>query len=274
MYKYLACLFLLLPGISYACSIYCSDLDWQYRAAKYLFAGQVTKVEEYGVDSYSGGTKVNVYFDIWKSWKNDWGDRPLKTVNNKDDYCGGHYFQPGDIRLLFVDRDGHIGVCDAPGYESIEGMMRDTADIDELQKQQASPDRAALANKVIQRLESEMGESELHTAFFNELKAAFEIMDKVSIASMIRYPYKGYWNGLDKMIESEAEFLEVFDQLITPRIVATVREQEFYDLYVSDRYTARGVIIGSGELFFAGSCIPGTTGCDYMKVGIFCIDCR
>lgn len=274
MFKYLTCLFLLFPGIGYACSISCPALDWQYRAAKYLFAGQVTKIKEYGVDSFSGGTKVKVYFDIWKSWKYDWGDRPLKTVNNKDDYCGGHYFQPGDIRLLFVSRDGHIGVCDAPGYDSKEEVMRYAVKIDELQKRQASPDRAALANRVTQRLESEMGESELHIAFFNELKAAFEIMDKFLIASMIRYPYNGYWNGLNRRIENEAEFLEVFDQLITPRVVTAVREQEFYDLYVSDRYTARGVIIGSGELFFSGSCFPETSGCDYMKVGIFCIDCR
>lgn len=258
--------------MSNACSIHCPKIDWQYRSAEYLFIGKVTIVEEHGISADSKGMNVKVYFDISKNWKGDWGDRPLSAINRADDFCGGHFFKEGEIRIMFIGRDERVGTCDSLVVINKEIESIYTAKIEKIHNIQFSPNRATQTN-VIQQLEDEMGESERHAAFFWEIKAAFRDMDRNKIASMISYPLSSCSNPTHKPISNEEDFLNSFDQIITPRVIAAVNKQEFYDLYVSESWTGRGVIFGSGEIFFRG-CVPYDRGCKDNVIKIVYINCK
>jgi len=272
MYKYLALLLLILPEMSSACSIHCPKLDWQYRSAEYLFIGKVTKVEEHGISADSEGMNVKVYFDISKNWKGDWGDRPLKTINRADGYCGGYLFKEGQTRIMFISRYERVNTCDSQLVSSKEIESFYTPEIDEIHNIRSSPYRAAQTN-VIQQLKDLVGESERYVAFFWEIKSAFKAMDRNEIARLVSYPLHAGINPSRKRIYNEEDFLNSFDQIITPRVIAAVNKQEFHDLYVDEMRFGVSVIFGSGEIFFRGSCGRYDHGCKDNVFNIICIDC-
>lgn len=103
---------------AHACSIYCpADLAEKFWRADYIFLARVAEVRQLGrvIDT---GDLVDVVFDIEKSWKGDWGERPLRSINYDNGHCGGDFFRLGQVRVMFIDRFGNVGVCDSHNFRN------------------------------------------------------------------------------------------------------------------------------------------------------------
>jgi hypothetical protein len=96
----------------------CSSLEEMYSTADYVFLGYTTKVKETGFDWFKGEghePNVDVYFDIKKNWKGEWGNRPLKTVQNKWS-CYGGGFQEHRSYIMFLNKGALLTLCGQKQY--------------------------------------------------------------------------------------------------------------------------------------------------------------
>ncbi|MGH9654637.1 MAG: hypothetical protein ACRD6B_14375 [Bryobacteraceae bacterium] len=84
-------------------------------------------------------------------------------------------------------------------------------------------------------------------AFFEQLKAAVISHDVEKIASMASYPF--VLNG-KASVPNRAAFISHYRQIFTPEVIEAV-EQQSYDKLWSNW---QGVMIGDGEVWFAGIC--------------------
>jgi hypothetical protein len=118
MMKYIFISLLICPGLSYGCSMMCDTIEEMYSKADYVFLGYTTKVKERGFNWFKGEghePNVDVYFDIKRNWKGDWGNKPLKTVQNKWS-CYGGGFQEQRSYIMFLNNDARLTLCGQKQY--------------------------------------------------------------------------------------------------------------------------------------------------------------
>lgn len=83
---------------------------------------------------------------------------------------------------------------------------------------------------------------------FEIAKAAVAADEKAAVAELILLPLQV--NGETPItIKSKEEFIEKYDQIITPSVKDALAAQKVDDLFVRDQ----GVMVGSGELWFGAS---------------------
>lgn len=118
MKKYLFIILALYPGLLFACSMVCGSLSEVYAKADYVFLGYTVKVDETGsnrLDDKGHEPEIIVHFDIKKNWKGDWGNRPLKTLQNKWS-CYGGGFQEHNNYIMFLNKDTPLTLCGQKQY--------------------------------------------------------------------------------------------------------------------------------------------------------------
>ena len=101
-----------------------------------------------------------------------------------------------------------------------------------------------------------------HAALYeNTLKAFQQAVasgNKEDAAAFIRYPIPVEIDRHKRSIRSSAEFVKNYDRIMTPDIVAAVKNQTYEDLTVS----RKGVSFGKGEVLVTGMCLD--RGCRTM----------
>ncbi|WP_461615209.1 hypothetical protein [Clostridium sp. Marseille-QA1073] len=103
----------------------------------------------------------------------------------------------------------------------------------------------------------------------NEFEEAFKTVqklvkdnDKSSIAEYIIYPINANINGNKIAINSKEDFINNYDKIFNEKVRKTLIDQKVEDTFVSNR----GVMVGSGELYFIPSNETG------HKYGIYAIN--
>lgn len=84
--------------------------------------------------------------------------------------------------------------------------------------------------------------------FLNRLKKAVAASDKRTLAKMMKYPLRVTRDDLK--ISTEKDFIDNYDLIFTPPVVAAVKKQSYGDLFVRDQ----GASVGNGEIWFTGVC--------------------
>ena len=100
------------------------------------------------------------------------------------------------------------------------------------------------------RLDALFGEHEPYQKFLTALKAAVSADDKEAVAAMIAYPLETTIAGEQVTLESAGSFVQRYDRLFTPAVVADVERQTYATLFAA----AEGVMIDDGEIWFSGVC--------------------
>ena len=77
--------------------------------------GETTKVEEVGTNSSKEEPDIEVYFNIKKNWKGNWGDKPLSTIYNKYS-CYGYFFKENETYIMFIREGERLFLCDTQEY--------------------------------------------------------------------------------------------------------------------------------------------------------------
>jgi hypothetical protein len=81
--------------------------------------------------------------------------------------------------------------------------------------------------------------------FLKDLKALVASGDRDGVCALLGYPLKAH-----KPVASAAACKGGYDQIFTAPVTAAIAEQRFAELFVN----SEGVMIGSGEVWFAGIC--------------------
>jgi hypothetical protein len=86
------------------------------------------------------------------------------------------------------------------------------------------------------------------TDFLAELQAAVAQDNHGQVADLVAFPLDINVGGAQVTIPSKQEFIDSYDQIITPDVKAAILGQAAAGLFVNDR----GVMIGNGQVWFGG----------------------
>ena len=103
-----------------------------------------------------------------------------------------------------------------------------------------------------------------YEAFFLNLKSSLLSGDKQQVASLNLYPIRvNYPNG-SVYYDTTEQFIENYDSIVTPEMLARVKEQQFKNLF----YNYNGLNIGFGDIWFSGICTDGDL-CKERKINVW-----
>lgn len=100
---------------------------------------------------------------------------------------------------------------------------------------------------------------------FEAIQVAVADGDVETVAEYIPYGTPIDIHGNEKVFDSEQAFIEDYDEIFMPEIVATVAAQTWETLFVN----AEGVMFGAGEVWLNGICVDDT--CSEFDVRIVTI---
>ena len=100
------------------------------------------------------------------------------------------------------------------------------------------------------RMDFLFGEHEKHLAFFHELKDSVVRDDKRAVAGLVRYPLNVFVGGRRTVVRSPAELVKRYHEVFNDNVVGAVKAQEADALFAN----WRGVMLGHGQVWFAGIC--------------------
>ena len=106
---------MLLPRFGLACSMECPTDEVMFEISDTVFYGRTKQVKEYGLNFWRSEPKIKVYFEIKKTWKGDFGNKPLKTIYNKFS-CEGYWFQENVNYIVFIENGRKIDLCSVLEY--------------------------------------------------------------------------------------------------------------------------------------------------------------
>jgi len=130
----------------------------------------------------------------------------------------------------------------------------------------ATPVAAQSDEATAARLDALFGAHEPYEAFLARLKDAVAAGDRRSVAAMIAYPLEAGVAGEPIELAAERDFLQRYDELITPAVAAALERQTFATLFAN----ADGVMVGDGEIWFSGICADAT--CSAVSVRIIALN--
>jgi hypothetical protein len=116
------------------------------------------------------------------------------------------------------------------------------------------------------RLDRLFGAHEPYEAFLARLKDAVAAGDRRLVAAMIAYPLETRVAGEPVTLAAPDDVVQRYDQLFAPPVVAAIGRQSYATLFA----TAKGVMIGDGEIWFSGIC--GDAACTDVTVRISAIN--
>jgi hypothetical protein len=111
-------------------------------------------------------------------------------------------------------------------------------------------DSSADSREVDSRLDTLFGSHEAVKEFLTSLKEDSANKRWPAIADMITYPIKIRLGRHRIRIHDPAEFIAHSEAVLTPKVVAAIAQQTYATLFANDR----GVMIGSGEVWFSPLC--------------------
>ena len=83
-------------------------------------------------------------------------------------------------------------------------------------------------------------------AFLDRLQRAVEAEDRDAVLACIQMPFRTYRSGVvTRTYRTRAQLKRDYDRLLTPNVIAAIREARYDRLFVRDQ----GVMIGSGEIW-------------------------
>jgi len=111
--------------------------------------------------------------------------------------------------------------------------------------------RAVSADEPIeQRLDALFGEHERYLAFFQELKDALIRDDRKKVAALVHYPLNVFAGRRRMAVRSPAELLKRYHEVFNENVVRAIKTQEPDTLFAN----WQGVMVGDGQIWFAGVC--------------------
>ena len=128
------------------------------------------------------------------------------------------------------------------------------------------PAAAQSVKDVNAQIEKLLGDADGFASEFKILQA--NIGDGARMAGEVEeYPITITVDGKDVSFASAADFVAGYDALVTPKVIAAVKQQNYKDLLV----TAKGVMFGRGELWMNAYCLDGEN-CDGISWEISAIN--
>jgi hypothetical protein len=112
------------------------------------------------------------------------------------------------------------------------------------------PGLAADTAQVDARLDLLFGEHEAYRNFLHELQIAVSEHARGRVAAMVNYPLRTRINGQWVRLQTPAQFLAHYDELLTPKTQDAITRQTYGELFSNNQ----GVMIGSGEVWYSGVC--------------------
>ena len=95
-----------------------------------------------------------------------------------------------------------------------------------------------------------LGDHAAYQALFTQLQQAVAAKDAAGVAVLVDYPFTTTLDGKRSTLKDAAAFTAQYDRIVTPAIADAIAQQKYADLMVS----ARGVMLGSGQVWLNGVC--------------------
>jgi hypothetical protein len=115
------------------------------------------------------------------------------------------------------------------------------------------------------RLDLLFGEHAAHRNFLRELQSAVSGHARVRVAAMVNYPLRTRITGKWVRLQTPAQFLAHYDDLLTPKIQEAISRQTCGDLFSN----SQGVMIGAGEVWYSGVCNDHSCSSRSLKILAF-----
>jgi|HubBroStandDraft_1064217.scaffolds.fasta_scaffold02351_4 hypothetical protein len=112
------------------------------------------------------------------------------------------------------------------------------------------------------RLDILFGEHDSYRRFLTDLQQAVAKDARSEVAAMVAYPLTTHIAGKKIILQTPAEFLQHYDQLLPAKALAVIRAQTYPALFAN----AQGVMIGAGEVWFSGVCADSTCGSRTVRI--------
>lgn len=125
-----------------------------------------------------------------------------------------------------------------------------------------APSVAQSIEAVEERIEMLHGGGENFAVAFEVLQGRVTAQDAETVAALVSYPLTVTINGERVVISGEAEFVERYDDLITPEIAEIIMTQDYANLFVNQD----GVMFGNGEVWMRAFCTDGSCEVVYWLV--------
>ena len=115
----------------------------------------------------------------------------------------------------------------------------------------AVPVCAATDAEVNGTISKVLGHTDLYENTIRSFQQAVIAGNKEDVAAFIRYPIHITYDGKSRVVRSAAEFVKNYDRIMTPDIVAAVKNQKYGDLTIK----SDGISFGAGEVWITGMCL-------------------
>jgi hypothetical protein len=118
----------------------------------------------------------------------------------------------------------------------------------------APPALAQTVDEVNARIDAILGPHEIYQTAIETIQKALAEHDVAGIAGYIPFGENIFVNGGEEIIADEADLAARFDELFNARVVDSVVNQKYEELFVKDD----GIMFGRGELWISGICVDDT----------------
>ena len=112
----------------------------------------------------------------------------------------------------------------------------------------ATAAQAQTVAEVNATLDALFGAHAPYQTFFGTLQSAVAADDRQAVAGMVDYPFRTRIDGKSVTIKDASHFVASYDGIVTAKVKRAIAEQSYAKLFAN----GQGVMIGDGELWFAG----------------------
>jgi hypothetical protein len=99
-------------------------------------------------------------------------------------------------------------------------------------------------------IDDAFGEHAKYEAVILSFQKAVAAHDSPTVAKLVSYPISVFIKGRETAIRNAKAFVANYDAIMTPDIVAAVKNQKYEDLFVN----SHGVMFGNGKVWVNGVC--------------------
>lgn len=104
------------------------------------------------------------------------------------------------------------------------------------------------AADVDHRLDALFGSHAPYQAFFEALQKAVAADDRKAVADRVDYPFRTHVDGKAVTLHDAALFVQHYERIVTAKVKRAITGQSYAELFAN----SQGVMVGDGELWFAG----------------------
>jgi hypothetical protein len=99
-------------------------------------------------------------------------------------------------------------------------------------------------------IDNAFGEHAKYEAVILSFQKAVAAHDSATVARLVSYPISVSINGPKTTVRNAKAFIANYDAIMTPDIVAAIKNQKYEDLFVN----SQGVMFGRGQVWVSGVC--------------------